>query len=154
MFFFQGRNLCRRHNFNFIGENLLAKWFPQRNFLSFKFSGKPTEQITYNWFSWNFADPNPPIDEVIEAGVIPRLVEFLQRTQDNILQVFQAQVVNTVGFDLHMTLARETWSFKISLSLVFAFVLCLFLFCFFCFVLQFVLLIISAKFFYIELFFR
>ena len=32
-------------------------------------------------------DPNPPIDEVIEAGIIPRLVEFLKRTDDNVLQV-------------------------------------------------------------------
>lgn len=62
-----------------------------------KFCEGRGNRLLINGFSWNFADPNPPIDEVIEAGVIPRLVEFLQCTQDNILQVFQDQVVNTVG---------------------------------------------------------
>lgn len=38
-------------------------------------------------FDFVLSDPNPPIDEVIEAGVIPRLVDFLQRTDENVLQV-------------------------------------------------------------------
>ena len=32
-------------------------------------------------------EPNPPIEEVINSGVIPRLIEFLQRESDHVLQV-------------------------------------------------------------------
>ena len=34
-----------------------------------------------------FLEVNPPIDEVIEAGVIPKFIEFLQQTENSVLQV-------------------------------------------------------------------
>ena len=35
----------------------------------------------------NFIDPNPPIDEVIKAGIVPRLIYFLHQADHNLLQV-------------------------------------------------------------------
>ena len=35
----------------------------------------------------NFAERNPPIEEVVQSGVVPRLVEFLGRDDFPQLQV-------------------------------------------------------------------
>lgn len=32
-------------------------------------------------------EPNPPIDEVISSGIVPKLIEFLQNGANSMLQV-------------------------------------------------------------------
>jgi len=55
------------------------------------FSGTPAwyvlwDLFLFTYFYW-FIEPNPPIDRVIQAGVIPRLIEFLHDQTNTTLQV-------------------------------------------------------------------
>lgn len=40
-------------------------------------------------------EPNPPIDDVIRAGIVPKLVEFLQNGANSMLQVKYAMFLSS-----------------------------------------------------------
>lgn len=51
-------------------------------------------------------DPNPPIDDVIHAGIVPRFVEFLGNNNNTILQVSIAVLFNKFILLMIKSLAR------------------------------------------------
>ncbi len=52
------------------------------------------------------AERNPPIEEVISQGVIPRFVQFLQRTDVPALQV---RLLSEFGGWLEWAALRSSW---------------------------------------------
>ena len=43
--------------------------------------------VSSHLYDFAFIEPNPPINDVIESGVIPRFIQFLQQNENSVLQV-------------------------------------------------------------------
>ena len=62
---------------------------------------------------------NPPIDDVIRSGILPRLVAFLERDDDRKLQFQAAWALNAIAFHVsHQTSAIVKGNFLIILIFV------------------------------------
>lgn len=57
-----------------------------------------------------FAEPNPPIDDVINTGIVPMFIQFLQREDSCALQVscITAALYRSVALQLHLQVSCIT----------------------------------------------